>query len=283
MSSPSQHPGERLASYFDKFFTTVVGVSTLGASITFAKVVQTPVKPWVDYGVSIVTIQNHLSIAFLLFLIDLAVTSVAASALSLYRLQAVEYFGTEDSRKRRVVMWWATIVSVVLFGLLFTAFMFLGLVMVAYTGPIGWVAVAFLSLFGLVVLGTIVWQSPIGSPSPEEARRREDYTHHRYDSSSEVSSPERGHDLRPPYAAVRDDDFYDEKARDWYKDGISTRMPANTIPGFEPVVPPYMTDLRRLRSLRAEKESRYQARRETRREERKQGSEIHMHTHSPRY
>src|SRR3982074_2408713 len=110
MSAPTvTHPGERLASYFDKFFTTIVGVSTLGASISFSKVVQTPVEPWVDYGVGIVTIQNYVSIGFLLLVVDLALASAAASALSLYRPQAVSYFGTKDSHERRIVMWWATL------------------------------------------------------------------------------------------------------------------------------------------------------------------------------
>src|SRR5260221_128986 len=59
MSNPAPHPGERLASYFEKFFTTVVGVATLGASLSFARIVQTPVEPWIDYGVTTVTIQIY--------------------------------------------------------------------------------------------------------------------------------------------------------------------------------------------------------------------------------
>jgi hypothetical protein len=140
------HPGERLAAYFDKFFTTIVGISTLGASLSFTRVVSAPVQPWIDHGIPLIDIQNNFAIAFLLLVADLALTSAAASALSLYRPQAVDYFGRADSHRRRIVMWWATFVSVVLFGLVFTAFIFLGLVVAAYSGPIGWIAVGFTAL-----------------------------------------------------------------------------------------------------------------------------------------
>ncbi|KIN06269.1 hypothetical protein OIDMADRAFT_176359 [Oidiodendron maius Zn] len=282
---PAPHPGERLASYFEKFFTTVVGVATLGASLSFAKIVQTPVQPWIDYGVTTVTIQNYLSIAFLLLIIDLALTSASASALSLYRPQAVNYFGTTDSHERRIVMWWATAVSVVLFGLLFTSFIFLGLVVAAYTGPIGWVAVGFASLFGLIFLGVIVWQSPIGSPSPEEVLRREHHKHHHHEESfHEFPSPEKGQDLTPPDFGG-EDYFYGEEPtiQDRYRDGSPTRMPANTMPFVDPVVPPYTADLRRLRSLKTSEESRYQAKNERPREDWKEASEFRTYGHSPRY
>ncbi|AEO66919.1 uncharacterized protein THITE_2115477 [Thermothielavioides terrestris NRRL 8126] len=293
MSAPEpQHPGERLASYFSAFFSTIVGISTLGASISFSKVVQTPVKPWVDYGVAAETIQNHLSVAFVLFLIDLALTSTAASALSLYRPQAVSYFGRRDSHQRRVVMWWATLVSVVLFGLLFAAFVFLGLVVAAYAGPIGWVAVGFLCLFGLTILGVIVWQSPIGSPSPEEVlrRQRERDMLDQDGSPSHVSSPEKSPVRRPAYPPGPGYDDVDDGGEPGplghYKDdaiSATPRVPADPIPGYDPLVPPYMADLRRLRSLRAEKEERSQARRDSWRDSGRPGSDVYTYTYATRH
>jgi hypothetical protein len=279
-AAQATHPGERLASYFDKFFTTIVGISTLGASISFAKVVQTPVNPWVDFGVDIVTIQNRISIAFVLLLIDLALTSAAASALSLYRPQAVQYFGTADSHKRRIVMWWATLVSIMLFGLVFTAFIFLGTVMAAYTGPIGWVAVAFTSIFGFATLGVIVWQSPIGSPSPEEVLRR---LHQHEEQKHEFPSPEKRHELTPP-EFEGDDYFYGEETtiQGQYRDGSPTRTnPA--MPFIEPVVPLYTTDLRRLRSLRTSEESRYGGKGERTREEWKEVPDFRTYGRPPMY
>lgn len=279
-TGPAQLPGERLATFFDKFFTTIVGISTLGASISFSKVVSTPVKPWVDYGASEVSIQNNLSIAFLLLLIDLAITSAAASALSLYRPQAVKYFGTSDSHRRRVVMWWATVVSVVLFSLVFAAFIFLGLVVAAYTGPIGWVTVGFISIFGFFVLGVIVWQSPIGSPSPEEIVRRLQHD----ESYHEFPSPEKTHDLTPSGFAG-DDYFYDNETavQDQYRDRSPTKLNTTPMPFIDPVVPPYTADLRRLRSVRTSDDSRYATRSERPREEWQEVSELRTYTQSPRY
>ena len=168
-----QHPGERLANFCDNFFKTIIGISTFGASMCFAKIVQTPVEPWVNYGYSKITVQFFLSNAFLFFVLDLMATSFAASALQLWRPQAVEYFGTEDSEDRRTVMWWATLVTCILLGLILVAFIMLGLIMVAYAGPVGWITIAFTALFGLVGAGVIVWQSPIGSrPPPRKHPKR---------------------------------------------------------------------------------------------------------------
>jgi hypothetical protein len=61
---PKKHSGERLPSYFDSFFKTIVGVSTFGASVTFSKIISTPVTPWIDYGFSKDNIQNYLAISW---------------------------------------------------------------------------------------------------------------------------------------------------------------------------------------------------------------------------
>lgn len=278
MSSPTaQHPGERLAAYFDKFFTTIVGICTLGASLSFAKIVQTPVKPWVDYGVSEIAIQNYLSIAFLLLVMDLAITSAAASALSLYRVQAISYFGTADSHERRIVMWWATLVSTVLFGMLLTAFIFLSLVVTAYTGAIGWVAVAFSSLFGLGTMAVIVWQSPIGSPPVQEPMIHSD------ESFLGYPSPTKNEEITPPELADRDDYFYNDRLSNQgqYTDG-GLHM-GSTAPFIDPVVPPYMADLRRLRSVRASQDSRYRREDDRPRGDWKEAPEYQTYENRSRY
>jgi hypothetical protein len=166
-----KHPGERHADFFDTFFKTVTAISTLGASLTFSKVVNTPTEPWVDYGFSKFEIQYYIADAFVFFALDLFITTLAASALSYWRPQAISYFGTIDSHQRRIVMWWATLVATTLVGMLIAAFIFLSLVVVGLTGPAGWVALAFTCLFGLVLIGVIVWQSPIGNGPPHAHHR----------------------------------------------------------------------------------------------------------------
>ncbi|KAL9136622.1 MAG: hypothetical protein Q9175_002182 [Cornicularia normoerica] len=164
-AAPSaKHPGDRLASYFENFFRTVVGIATLGASITFSKIVQSPVPPFHKYGFSAEEIQYLLAASWLLFVLALAFTSFFASALSLWRPQAVAAFGTENGKDRRKVLWFATAVSALLFGLAIAAFLTLALVVVAYAGPVGWVVVAFTILFALMGYGSIIWQSPLEWP-----------------------------------------------------------------------------------------------------------------------
>ncbi|MCJ1472381.1 hypothetical protein MMC13_001028 [Lambiella insularis] len=167
-------PGERLASYFENFFRTIVGVSTLGASITFSQIISSPVAPRQNFGFDQVTVQWFLAIAWLFFFLALAVTSLFASLLSLYRPQAVEYFGTTTGHNRRTVMWYATFASSLLFLLAVLAFIFVGLVVVAYAGPVGWIAVGFCVTFGTFGFGFIIYRSPLFAreESWKDRRRR---------------------------------------------------------------------------------------------------------------
>ena len=161
----AKHPGERLASYFENFFKTIVGVATLGASITFAKIVQSPVAPFHDYGFSTQGIQYLIATSWLFFVLALAFTSFFASALSLWRPQAVKAFGTENGSERRKVLWYATAVSAFLFALAVVAFITISLVVVGYAGPVGWVAVTFTIIFAVMGFASIIWQSPLEWPN----------------------------------------------------------------------------------------------------------------------
>lgn len=62
------------------------------------------------------------------------------------------------------MLWFATGVSTLLYGLTIAAFLTLELVAVAYAGPVGWVAVAFTVVLALMGFGCIVWQSPLEWP-----------------------------------------------------------------------------------------------------------------------
>ncbi|CZR67691.1 uncharacterized protein PAC_17590 [Phialocephala subalpina] len=260
---PKQHPGERLANFFDNFFKTITAIATFGSSLTFSKVVSAPVTPWVDHGIPANTIQTYLSISWLLFLLDLGLVSFFAAGLSLWRPSAISWFGTEDSRKRRVVMWYATGVSVVLFGLLVTAFVFLGLVVAAYTGPVGWTAVAFTGVAGVAGFGIIVWQSPVGSKSIEgppnedlfgKGSESEKGVHGH--STDEKTYPGRSTDEERYGNAFGGGDGYGyEKGgmgvKDRYLDDrIGRRNTIERPPRFADT-PGYTTDLRRMRQIRA--------------------------------
>ncbi|RDW66639.1 hypothetical protein BP5796_09388 [Coleophoma crateriformis] len=235
-----KHPGERLSDYFDNFFKTIVGVCTLGASITFAKIVQTPVTPWTDYGVSKDTVQNYLAISWLCFILDLVITSFAASALSLYRPQAIKYFGTVDSRERRIVAWYATLVSATLFGLLIAAFIFLCLVVAAYTGSIGWAGVGFCVFFGLLGFGSIVWQSPIGEKAVDESLKSRRRQHQDY------GTPEKKVGFGEPRLSW--ESYQDNNGTTVGRRYVEDRL--TTIPPLSAAVPYYTTELRMSRASR---------------------------------
>ena len=164
-SGPSTAPGERLANYFDNFFKTIVGISTLGASITFNRIVSSPFSLPHDHGISPNRALYLLGVSWLFFVIALAVTSFFASALSLWRPLAIQTFGIAKGPERDKVLWFATAVSALLIGLIVVAFLTLSLVIVAFTGSIGWVAVTFVTIFAILCLGTIIWRSPLQWPS----------------------------------------------------------------------------------------------------------------------
>ena len=171
----SKPPGERLASYFENFFRTVIGIGTFGASITFSKIVESPVQPFHDYGFSPQGIQYLLATSWLLFVLVLAFTSYFASALSLWRPQAVAAFGMQNGNDRKKVLWFATAVSALLFSLVIAAFLTLALVVVAYVGPVGWVAFAFTILCALLGYGVMIWQSPLEWPKWLVGSEREEH------------------------------------------------------------------------------------------------------------
>ena len=151
-------------------------------------------------------------------------------------------------------MWYATIVSFVLFTLAIVAFLFLGLAVTAYVGPTGWTAVAFTSIFAVTVVGVIVWQSPIGSKSIGQVTTSHESQSQGYPSDEKLGGYQGGR-------YTGDDDF-----RNGYNDGTAELgRYADADPGtgngpswvLDPVVPPYTADLRRLRSQRGSSGSRY--------------------------
>lgn len=160
----ARHPGERLSTYFENFFKTIAAISTLGASITFSKLIDNPVPTHDRFGYTEYDVQWYLGLSWLFFLLSLAFTSLFASLLSLYRPQAIKGFGTRLTHQRWLTMWYATGVSAFLFSLTVVAAALLSMVVVAYVGPIGWAALASTCMFGLIGLGGIVYNSPLMHP-----------------------------------------------------------------------------------------------------------------------
>ena len=150
-------------------------------------------------------------------------------------------------------MWYATAVSATLFGLLISAFVFLSLVVAALTGPSGWTALGFTILFGTLGVGSIIWQSPIGSKSPpsdDEIRRRR--TRPQQYPAYATPPPARRHESTGPMLTGGSPTWYDYNgtpSKTQYTGDRLGRRPAITRPASD-VVPPYTADLRSMRASR---------------------------------
>lgn len=72
------------------------------------------------------------------------------------------------------MLWVATGVSAGLFGLVAAAFVTLTLVVVAYSGPVGWVALGFIVVFAALGFGVIIWRSPMHWPRQMKRMERRD-------------------------------------------------------------------------------------------------------------
>ncbi len=82
----------------------------------------------------------------------------------LRRVSVLTCLPQKRSTDYEIVKWFATAVSALLFTLTIVAFLMVGLVVVAYVGPVGWVAVAFTIFFALLGYGCMIWQSPLEWP-----------------------------------------------------------------------------------------------------------------------
>lgn len=156
-------------------------------------------------------------------------------------------------------MWYATGVSAVLFGVLVVAFIFLGLVVAAYTGPVGWAAVAFTGVAGVAGFGSIVWQSPIGSksiggPPNEDLFGREGRG---YETDEKMfqgrSTDEERYGNGFGVVAEFEKGGMGVKERYLLDDGMSKRGTIEMSPRCADT-PGYTTDLRRLRQVKASDE-----------------------------
>jgi hypothetical protein len=106
-------------------------------------------------------IQIYLSVSWVLFLLALAFASLASTILNFFQGQAVRDWDGGERRRKWVLQCYATLASVVLYGLVIAAFVVMGLVVTAYSFVVGWVAVGFTALFGVGGLLCIGIQSPL--------------------------------------------------------------------------------------------------------------------------
>lgn len=161
ISPLTRHSAENVSAWFTGLFTTVIGISTLGASVTFNYVIGVVSSPVPGSYFSREEVQLFLSISWLLFLLALASASLASTILTFFKQSwQKDWNGEHGKTSQRDVQLYATFATASLAGLVVTAFIFLCLVVTAYAPVVGWVALGFTSAFGLVCIIGVMFQVP---------------------------------------------------------------------------------------------------------------------------
>lgn len=161
ISPMTRHPAESVSAWFTGLFTTVIGISSLGASITFNYVIGVTSSPRQGSYFSPEEIQMLLGISWLLFLLALASASLASTILTFFKHSwQKDWNGEHGKTSQRDVQIYATFATAVLTGLVIAAFIFLCLVVTAYAPVVGWVALGFTSAFGLICAVGVMFQVP---------------------------------------------------------------------------------------------------------------------------
>ena len=161
ISPLTRHPAESVSAWFTGLFTIVIGISTLGASITFSHVIGGVSDPIRDSYFSPEAVHLFLSISWLLFLLALAFASLASTTLAFFKYSwQKDWNGRHGKTSQRDVQLYAMIATALLAGSVVAAFIFLCLVVTAYAPVIGWIALGFTSAFGLVCAVGVMFQVP---------------------------------------------------------------------------------------------------------------------------
>lgn len=152
-------PADNIVEDFRLFVTFVFGVSIFGAA-TFAVIVGQMTDP-VELSApdaptfTLSTVRTFLAMAWLCFILSLALAGYSSSGLLLARKRA--YLASDENWAEK---WepFGVLSSTFLHLLLVVAFMFLSLSIVPYASAVGWAAVGFTSLATVFVLCLCTYQ-----------------------------------------------------------------------------------------------------------------------------
>ena len=158
----TKHSGRSVVTFFNGLFQTLIAISTLGTSITFSFILTNNTElgnPHAYYTQQ--QVLTFLAISWLLFLLALAFSALGSTLLTFFKAHWIRDWDGEHGRHSQLeVQLYAVGTSGLLGGLTIGAFVFLCLVVVAYSAVVGWIALTFVGLFGLVILVSVLWQIP---------------------------------------------------------------------------------------------------------------------------
>lgn len=158
----AKHSGQSVVTFFNGLFQTIIAISTLGTSVTFSFILTSNTdlsRPNAYYNQA--QVATFLAISWLLFLLALAFASLGSTLLTFFKAHWTRDWDGEHGRTSQVeVQFYAVLASGLLGGQIIGAFIFLCLVVVAYSPVVGWIALAFTGWFGLIILMSVLWQIP---------------------------------------------------------------------------------------------------------------------------
>lgn len=158
----AKHSGKSVVVFFNGLFQTIIAISTLGTSITFSFVLSGNTQlasPTAYYSQERVIL--FLAVSWLLFLLALAFSALGSTLLTFFRAHwERDWDGQHGKKSQLEVQLYAVLISALLGGMIIGAFIFLALVIVAYCAPVGWTALGFIGLFGLIIVGCVLYQMP---------------------------------------------------------------------------------------------------------------------------
>lgn len=157
----TRHSAASVSAWFNGLFTTVIGISSLGASITFNYVISNVNSPAEGACFGQAEVQLFLGISWLLFLLALASASLASSILTFFKEHwKKDWNGECGTKNQKDVQIYAAFATAVLGSLVTAAFIFLCLVVTAYSPVVGWIALGFTVTFGLICAVGVMFQVP---------------------------------------------------------------------------------------------------------------------------
>jgi hypothetical protein len=158
-------------AWLDSFLPAVIGIATFGGSITFSLVPATP-RASATFAEDEITL--FLALTWFFFLLALGYASAASLVLAFHRKEITAYINrpatpngnssssepTSANERLAIIFVARAPISLIIQLLILLAFIFLGLVVVAYSKVVGILAVAFTGLFTLFAI--FMWAAQNG-------------------------------------------------------------------------------------------------------------------------
>jgi hypothetical protein len=153
----STSKSHRLVNIYGSLFRATIAISTFGASITFQVIIQQisdedSNEGDDDHHFDRKTARSFLAIAWALFLIVLGISCFAATILAFNKERLRR--GLNQNKRDWYAVWGAVAAGLVI-ALMLGAFLFSSMAVSAYSEGPGWLAAAFVGLFGIIAL--VLW------------------------------------------------------------------------------------------------------------------------------